>query len=123
VIADDVSHFRRGLRAALDGDARIEIVGEADDGRQVVEAARQCWPDVVLLDVRMPRVDGIAAITALREAVPDVKVVMLTVSDSRVDVVEALEAGAVGYLLKDSSLDQVADAICRVAEGDRWPLG
>jgi two-component system NarL family response regulator len=71
----------------------------------------------------MPRVDGIAAIIALREALPDVKVVMLTVSDSRVDVVEALEAGAVGYLLKDSSLDQVAEAICRVAEGERWPLG
>ncbi|HWW54187.1 MAG TPA: response regulator transcription factor, partial [Acidimicrobiales bacterium] len=79
-------------------------------------------PDVILLDVRMPG-GGVDAVTALHAALPQMAVLMLTVSDERVDMVHALQAGAVGYLLKDRRLHEVADAVCGAARGERWPMG
>jgi DNA-binding NarL/FixJ family response regulator len=122
VIADDDKHFRRGLRAVLETDPRVTVVGEADTADSAVEVATDAAPDVILLDVRMPG-GGVEAVTALRALLPQAAVLMLTVSDDRVDMVHALQAGAVGYLLKDRRLHEVADAVCGAARGEHWPMG
>jgi DNA-binding NarL/FixJ family response regulator len=122
VIADDDKHFRRGLRAVLETDPRVTVVGEAEDAQTAIDVAAAASPDVVLLDVRMPG-GGVEAVAALRAALPQAAVLMLTVSDERVDMVDALRAGAVGYLLKDRRLHEVADAVCGAARGERWPMG
>ncbi len=122
VIADDDKHFRRGLRAVLETDPRVTVVGEADTADSAVEIATAAAPDVILLDVRMPG-GGVEAVTALRALLPQAAVLMLTVSDDRVDMVHALQAGAVGYLLKDRRLHEVADAVCGAARGEHWPMG
>jgi DNA-binding NarL/FixJ family response regulator len=122
VVADDDKHFRRGLRAVLETDPRVTVVGEAQDAGDALAVARATSPDVILLDVRMPG-GGVEAVAALRSALPDTAVLMLTVSDERVDMVHALQAGAVGYLLKDRRLHEVADAVCGAARGEHWPMG
>jgi two-component system NarL family response regulator len=117
VIADDHALFRRGLNMVLESEPGIEIVAEAEDGEQAVKAAQEHSPDVVLMDVRMPRVDGIEATRRIHETVPGCKVLILTVSDEETDLYEAIKAGANGYLLKEISIEEVADAIRAVAQG------
>jgi DNA-binding NarL/FixJ family response regulator len=124
VIADDQLHFRRGLRAALESSGHgIEVVGEAADGREAVALALEHRPDVVLLDIRMPGgVDGLQAAEVILTMVPDVRVLMLTISDDPADVEGAVAAGASGYLLKERSLQDVVAAVSSVAAGARWPV-
>ncbi len=98
-------------------DTDIEVVGEADDGIVGTELATTLAPDVVLLDVRMPRRSGVDACRAIKEAVPSAKIIMLTVSDEEGDLYETVKNGASGYLLKDSSIEEVAQAIRVVNEG------
>ncbi len=117
VVVDDQELFRRGLTMLLAAEAGIEVVGEADDGDQGIELAARSQPDVVLLDVRMPRRSGIEACLTIKEKVPGAKIIMLTVSDEEADLYEAVKGGASGYLLKDSSIDEVAQAVRVVAEG------
>lgn len=117
VVVDDQELFRRGLTMLLGVEDRIEVVGEAGDGTEGIEVASRSAPDVVLLDVRMPRRSGIEACRAIKEAVPSAKIVMLTMSDEEADLYEAVKSGAAGYLLKDSSIDEVAQAVRVVAEG------
>ena len=117
VIADDQELFRRGLTMLLGQERDIEVVGEASDGVAATDMATTLVPDVVLLDVRMPRRSGIEACRAIKEAVPSVAVIMLTVSDEEADLYEAVKGGAAGYLLKDSSIDEVAQGVRVVAEG------
>src|ERR687885_426848 len=109
LIADDHSMLRQGLRMFLDLDPELQVVGEAADGAEAVRLARQLQPDVVLMDLLMPVMDGIAATAAIRSALPDTQVVVLTgmLQDAR--VIDAVRAGASGYLLKDTN----ADALCR----------
>ncbi|MBS4751547.1 response regulator transcription factor [Nocardioides sp. zg-ZUI104] len=95
----------------------IEVVGEAGDGVEGVELAVKTAPDVVLLDVRMPKKSGIEACVAIKESVPTTKIIMLTVSDEEADLYEAVKSGASGYLLKDSSIEEVAQGIRVVADG------
>ena len=95
----------------------IEVVGEAGDGVEGAALAISAAPDVVLLDVRMPKRSGIEACLAIKEAVPAAKIIMLTVSDEEADLYEAVKSGASGYLLKDSSIEEVAQAVRVVAEG------
>lgn len=102
------------LLGAEDG---IEVVGEASDGAEGTDLAVSTAPDVVLLDVRMPKQSGIEACVAIKEASPSTKIVMLTVSDEEADLYEAVKNGASGYLLKDSSIEEVAQGIRVVAEG------
>jgi DNA-binding NarL/FixJ family response regulator len=111
IIVDDQELFRRGLTMLMDSEPGLDVVGEAGDGATGIELASSVAPDVVLLDVRMPKVSGIEACVAIKEAVPAAKILMLTVSD------EAVKSGASGYLLKDSSIEEVAQAVRVVADG------
>jgi DNA-binding NarL/FixJ family response regulator len=117
VVCDDHALFRRGLVLVLEGEAGIEVVGEAEDGEAVVPLVASLAPDVVLMDVRMPRRNGIEATRAITEAVPSTKVVILTVSEDEDDLYDAVKAGAAGYLLKEISIDEVAAAIRCVVSG------
>lgn len=117
LIADDQALFRRGLFVVLAGEERIKVVAEADNGEDAVARAGQLAPDVVLMDVRMPRLSGIEAARQVRDLVPTTKILMLTVSDEEDDLYEAIKAGANGYLLKEISVEEVAEAIRAVVQG------
>ena len=101
----------------MDAEPGLDVVGEAGDGATGIELAGRVAPDVVLLDVRMPKVSGIEACVAIKEAVPASKILMLTVSDEESDLYQAVKSGASGYLLKDSSIEEVAQAVRVVADG------
>ena len=116
-MVDDHALFRRGLEMVLGQETDIEVVGEASDGAEAVDLASALLPDIVLMDVRMPRRSGIEACTAIKDVVPSAKIVMLTISDDEVDLYDAIKAGASGYLLKEISIDEVAAAIRSVAGG------
>jgi len=117
LVVDDHALFRRGLEMVLAQEPDIEVVGEAGDGAEAVERAADLLPDVVLMDVRMPRRSGIEACTAIKDVVPSARIIMLTISDEEGDLYEAIKAGATGYLLKEISIDEVATAIRAVAGG------
>jgi DNA-binding NarL/FixJ family response regulator len=111
LIADDHALFRRGLEMVLKEEPGIELVGQASDGAEAVRMAAEALPDVVLMDIRMPKITGIEAARQVKEVAPSAKIVMLTVSDEKEDHFEAIRAGASGYLLKDIPLDEVAEAV------------
>ena len=117
LVVDDEEHFRRGLRVVLGMERDIEIVAAADHGAAAVALALEFMPDVVIMDLRMPRVDGIEATRTIHEALPQTAVVILTVSDDDNDAYEAMRAGAAAYLLKDISMAASADAVRAVAKG------
>jgi DNA-binding NarL/FixJ family response regulator len=117
VVVDDQELFRRGLTMLLGVEPDIEVVGEAGDGISATDLIVSTVPDVVLLDVRMPKRSGLQACIQIKELVPSVKIIMLTVSDEEGDLYEAVKNGASGYLLKDSSIEEVAQAVRVVAEG------
>jgi DNA-binding NarL/FixJ family response regulator len=117
LIADDQPLFRRGLWVVLGTDERIEVVAEAENGEEAIARAVELVPDVVLMDVRMPKVNGIEAARVISEQVPTTKIIMLTVSDEEDDLYEAIKAGATGYLLKEISVEEVAEAIQAVVQG------
>ena len=114
---DDQELFRRGLIMLLGEEPGIEVVGDAADGIAATDLAVLTAPDVILLDVRMPRRTGVEACVAIKEAVPAAKIIMLTVSDEEADLYESVKNGAAGYLLKDSSIEEVAQAVRVVNEG------
>src|ERR1700719_700985 len=117
LIADDHALFRRGLEMVLQAEDDIDLVGQASDGTEAREKAGESLPDVVLMDVRMPKSSGIEACRAMKEAAPSSKIVMLTISDEEEDLFEAIRAGASGYLLKDIPLDEVAEVVRAVYGG------
>jgi len=117
LIVDDHALFRRGLQMVLEQEADIEVVGEAADGQEAVVRAQELMPDVVLMDVRMPKRSGIEATEEIRELLPHIKVLMLTISDEESDLYDAIKAGASGYLLKEISIEEVAGAIRSVWAG------
>ncbi len=117
LVVDDHALFRRGLEMVLEQEPDIEVVGEAGDGSQAVQKSIETAPDIVLMDVRMPRGSGIEACLAIKEAVPSAKIIMLTISDEELDLYEAIKAGATGYLLKEISIEEVASAIRAVQNG------
>jgi two-component system NarL family response regulator len=117
LVVDDHALFRRGLEMVLAQESDIDVVGEAADGAEAVELARELTPDVVLMDVRMPRRGGIEACTGIKDVTPTTKIVMLTISDEEADLYDAIKAGASGYLLKEISIDEVASAIRAVHGG------
>jgi len=117
LLVDDHALFRRGLRVTLDLEPDMAVVGECGDGAEAVAKAIETLPDVVLMDVKMPRGGGIEACSAIKAAVPSAKILMLTMSDDEADLYEAIRAGASGYLLKDLPIDEVASSIRAVQTG------
>jgi DNA-binding NarL/FixJ family response regulator len=117
LVVDDHVLFRRGLDMVLGQEPDIALVGEAGDGAEAVAKAADLLPDIVLLDVRMPRRSGIEACAAIKEVVPTTRIIMLTISDDEADLYDAVKAGASGYLLKEISIDEVSAAIRAVAGG------
>lgn len=118
LLVDDDPLVRAGLRLLLGGEDRLAIVGEASDGDEVPDAVATHEPDVVLMDVRMPGTDGIEATRSLRAVGEGPAVVMLTTFDADTTVLEALRAGAAGYLLKHAEPHQLVDAVLRAATGE-----
>ena len=117
LIADDHSVVRQGLRMFLGADPELEVVGEARDGAEALKLAHQLQPDVVLMDLLMPVMDGIAAIAAVRRELPDTEVVALTSVLEGASVVDAVRAGAIGYLLKDADAQALRRVIKAAAAG------
>lgn len=118
LIVDDHTLFRSGIKLLLQRQEGFEVVGEAGDGLEGVKRAKQLKPDVVLLDLHMPGTSGLEAIPLLRDEVPHAEIIMLTVSEDAEDLLEALRAGARGYLLKNIETDFLLDSIRRAANGE-----
>jgi DNA-binding NarL/FixJ family response regulator len=116
LIADDHQLFAEALEAILAGDDRIEVVGRASNGREAVEQARSLVPDVVLMDIAMPVMDGVEATEEIRKSMPSVCVLMLTGSNSRDDVDRSRRAGATGYVTKDRIASQLIEAIVEISD-------
>ena len=119
LIADDQTLFRVGLARLLEEDPRVDIVGQAGDGVEAVKLAGSLKPDVVLMDLKMPNVDGIEATRQILANHPDVKVLLLTTFDADNHVIQALKAGASGYILKDSRPDSIVSSLLAVMAGER----
>jgi DNA-binding NarL/FixJ family response regulator len=117
LLVDDQGIIREGLRSLLEAKADLSIIGEAENGKVAVELALSLQPDVVLMDVRMPIMDGVAATRILTEQAPDIKVLVLTTFNDDEYVIQALRSGAKGYLLKDTPSNELADAIRAIHRG------
>ncbi|MDJ0733684.1 MAG: response regulator transcription factor [Nostocaceae cyanobacterium] len=117
LLVDDQSIIREGLSSLLEAKPDIEVVGEAENGQQAVEQALSLQPDVVLMDVRMPVMDGVAALRSLRQKAPEIKVLILTTFDDDDYINQAIRQGAKGYLLKDTPSEELAQAIRAVHKG------
>lgn len=118
LVVDDHTLFRRGLMALLSREPQFEVVGDAADAGEALRRAQELQPDLILLDNHLPGVRGVDAMPSLREAAPDARVLMLTVSEDEQDLADALKAGAAGYLLKTIEGDALAAAIRRVMAGE-----
>ncbi len=118
LLVDDHSLFRRGVKEALSTSERIEVAGEALDGKEGVDLARELNPDIVLMDIRMPRMNGLDATVMIQKELPECSVVMLTVSEEDADLFNALRYGAKGYLLKDIPPQELISSVIHIAEGD-----
>jgi DNA-binding NarL/FixJ family response regulator len=118
LIVDDHPVFRRGLMMVLGGHGDIQVVGEAEDGIEAVDKASELQPSVVIMDIQMPRSNGVEATAAMRKIAPNSKVLILTVSERNGDVFEAMQAGARGYLLKHVDIEELVAAIKAVAMGN-----
>jgi DNA-binding NarL/FixJ family response regulator len=117
LVADDHALFRQALRGILSTEPDLELIGEAGDGEEAVRMATELVPDVVLMDVRMPKLAGIEAARTISTELPTTKIVMLTVSDEDSDLFEAIKAGASGYLLKEVDPAEIADAVRQIHAG------
>ena len=118
LLADDHSIMREGLQAMLEGSEEIEVVGQARDGLEAVEAASKLSPDVIVMDVMMPKKDGVEACREIMESLPDTQVIILTASTEADTVIEAVAAGATGYLQKVSGMVRLMSAIKVAAAGE-----
>ena len=118
LLVDDQTLIRQGIRLLLELESDIQVIGQAANGRAALELVETLHPDVVLMDVRMPEMDGVAATRTLSTDHPEVKVIILTTFEDDETVFEGLKAGARGYLLKDISSEEMAQAVRRVAAGE-----
>src|ERR1700730_14604522 len=123
LLVDDQTLFRTGLARLLSEDGRIEIIGQPPDGAESVIQAAKLKPDVVLMDLKMPNVDGIEATRQIIAADPDIRVLILTTFETDNHVIQALKAGASGYVLKDSLAEAIVSSIQAVASGERVMAG
>ena len=119
LVVDDQTLFRTGLTSLLNADERVDVVAQAVDGADAVKQAARVKPDVVLMDIKMPNMDGIEATRQIVEALPGIKVLMLTTFETDSQVIQALKAGASGYVLKDSTAAAIVSSIVAVMSGER----
>jgi DNA-binding NarL/FixJ family response regulator len=119
VVADDQTLFRVGLARLLEEDPRVKVVGQAFDGIEAVKLVASLKPDVVLMDLKMPKLDGVEATRRITASSPDTKVLILTTFEADTYVLQALQAGAVGYVLKDSRPESIVSSILAVMAGER----
>ena len=117
LVTDDHPVVRAGLSGMLSGEPDFEVVGEAQNGKEAVAFVRERKPDVVLMDLRMPEMDGVTAIQHIKSNYPDVHILVLTTYESDADILRAIETGATGYLLKDTPREELFGAIRMVAQG------
>jgi two-component system, NarL family, response regulator NreC len=117
LLAEDLTLLRSGVRALLESTGKVQIVGEAGDGREALKQAQKLNPDVVLMDVAMPEMNGIEATRQIRKALPQVRVMMLSMHADRQYIFESLRAGASGYVLKTTALNELLSAIQTVVTG------
>lgn len=122
LLVDDQALFREGLRTLLDLQPDFEVVGEASQGEEALRMAVSLSPNVILMDLRMPVMDGVTATRRIKDSLPQCKVIVLTTFDDDEDVFEGLRAGAVGYLLKDVSSEKLYEAIRSAARGEYFLL-
>lgn len=120
LIADDHYVVRMGLIAVVNSEPDMEVIGEAADGNEAVEMFRRLKPNLVLMDLRMPVKDGIAATQEIRDGHPDARILILTTYDGDTNIHRAIEAGARGYVLKNSTGDKLIPALRAVAAGEKW---
>lgn len=120
LIADDHDLFRVGLASALEGYEDVEVIAQASGGRMAIRLAAELRPDVILMDLRMPNIDGLEAISEILKADPGARVVALTVAASEADVAAAIRAGASGYVIKDAPIDDVVAAVRAAVSGTAW---
>lgn len=118
LLVDDHTLFRSGIKSLLQRNEEFEVVGEAGDGLEGIKRARSLRPNVVLLDLHMPGVSGLEALKVIVEEIPEVRALMLTVSEDAQDLMDALRAGASGYLLKNIETEMLIDGVRRVAAGE-----
>ncbi|HEX76251.1 MAG TPA: response regulator transcription factor, partial [Dehalococcoidia bacterium] len=118
LIVDDHAVVRAGLAKILGAESDITIVGEARDGLEAIEKAQELKPDVILMDIFMPRCSGLQATVAIRQKLPDARVLILTISEQEDDLFQALRFGAQGYLLKSATITEVADGVRMIASGE-----
>ena len=118
LIVDDHPVVRDGLRGMLENQPDFEIAGDASEGSEAVQLVESLHPDIVLMDLRMPVMDGVTALREIKIQNPQVQVLVLTTYDSDADILPAIEAGAAGYLLKDSSREELFSAIRAAARGE-----
>jgi DNA-binding NarL/FixJ family response regulator len=120
LIADDHKLMREGLRALLSGESDIEVIGEASDGRAIVKMVEDSSPDIVLMDISMPQLNGIDATRQIEDMSGDTRVIALSMHADRLFVQGVLKAGAAGYILKDSAFDELAQAVRAVSNGQMY---
>jgi len=118
LLVDDHVLFRKGVAVLLSKRQSIQVVGEAGDGLEAIEVARETLPDVILMDIEMPKCDGLEATRRIKREMPHVKVVILTVSDDDQNLFEAIKSGAQGYLLKDLEPNQLYDLLDSISRGE-----
>jgi len=118
LLADDHPVVREGLRGMLVTEPGIDVIGEAASGDEAVAMTRALRPDVILMDLRMPHGDGVSAITRIRAELPETRIIVLTTYDTDADILRAVEAGATGYLLKDTPRAELARAVRAAARGE-----
>jgi DNA-binding NarL/FixJ family response regulator len=118
MIVDDHPIWRDGVRADLERSNSATVVGEASDGGEAIEIAREAMPEIILMDLRMPTVTGVDAIRQIVEESPHVRIIVLSVSAEEADVLEAVKVGACGYLLKSATSDEIVDAVRRARDGE-----
>ena len=118
LVVDDHTLFRRGIAAVLAHQEGLEVVGEASDGLEAIEKAREIAPDVILMDLNMPRCSGLEAIQALQAEMPQINILVLTVSEMETDLFAAVKFGATGYLLKKAEPEELISAILHIARGE-----
>lgn len=117
-LCDDHTLFRQGIRKLLELERDIMVVGEANNGQEMLEMLKKAGPDVILMDIGMPKMDGVTATYKSKKILPHVNIIILTVYEDEPHIFQAVKAGAMGYLLKDVSIDELIEAIHRVNKGE-----